>query len=49
MHSLIYNFQVVNVVQAVLAAESAFKIAEKEALTGTWDGEVRIVSKLVVF
>ncbi|CAH0398212.1 unnamed protein product [Chilo suppressalis] len=31
-------------VQAVIDAESPFKIAEMEALAGTWDGEVREVS-----
>ncbi|KAM3965206.1 ubiquitin specific protease 5 [Aphomia sociella] len=31
-------------VQAVIDAESPFKIAEKEALEGTWDGETREVS-----
>lgn len=32
-------------VKAVLEAESALKIAEQEALAGTWDGEARVVSK----
>ncbi|XP_046993258.1 ubiquitin carboxyl-terminal hydrolase 5 [Schistocerca americana] len=32
-------------VKAILAAESATKLAELEALTGTWDGEARIISK----
>ena len=32
-------------VKAVLEAESALKIAEKEALAGTWDGEAKVVSK----
>lgn len=30
---------------AVIAAESAAKMAEAEALAGTWDGEIRQVSK----
>ncbi|XP_075236962.1 ubiquitin specific protease 5 [Lycorma delicatula] len=37
--------KLISVVRGVLLAESASKIAEKEALTGTWDGEVRIVTK----
>ncbi|XP_066585269.1 ubiquitin carboxyl-terminal hydrolase 5 [Prorops nasuta] len=32
-------------VKAVLEADSASKVAEMEALSGTWDGEVRTVSK----
>ncbi|KAJ8680108.1 hypothetical protein QAD02_015895 [Eretmocerus hayati] len=32
-------------VKAVLEAESALKVAEKEALAGTWDGEARILTK----
>lgn len=32
-------------VKAILEAESALKIAEVEALAGTWDGEIKIVSK----
>jgi ubiquitin carboxyl-terminal hydrolase 5/13 len=32
-------------VKGILEAESASKLAELEALQGTWDGEVRAVSK----
>ncbi|XP_051174757.1 ubiquitin carboxyl-terminal hydrolase 5 [Leptopilina boulardi] len=32
-------------VKAILEAQSALKIAEQEALAGTWDGEARVVSK----
>lgn len=32
-------------VKAILEAESAMKIAEQEALAGTWDGEATVVSK----
>ncbi|XP_034950209.1 ubiquitin carboxyl-terminal hydrolase 5 [Chelonus insularis] len=32
-------------VTSILNAESATKMAEKEALSGTWDGEARVVSK----
>ena len=31
--------------EGVLKAESAMKIAEKEALAGTWDGEARCITK----
>lgn len=31
----------------ILQAESSTKLAELEALSGSWDGEVRKVSKLV--
>ncbi|KAI5745346.1 hypothetical protein M8J76_010288 [Diaphorina citri] len=36
---------VTQTVEAILKAESARKLAELEALAGTWDGEVRMVSK----
>ncbi|EFN75726.1 ubiquitin carboxyl-terminal hydrolase 5 [Harpegnathos saltator] len=32
-------------VKAILEAESAIKLAEVEALAGTWDGEIKAVSK----
>ncbi|KAL1463523.1 hypothetical protein WDU94_015268 [Cyamophila willieti] len=32
-------------VEAILKAEGARKLAEIEALAGTWDGEVRVISK----
>lgn len=32
-------------VQGIIDVQSASKLAELEALTGTWDGEARIVSK----
>ncbi|XP_008209827.1 ubiquitin carboxyl-terminal hydrolase 5 isoform X2 [Nasonia vitripennis] len=32
-------------IEAVLQAESALKIAEKEALAGTWDGEARVITR----
>jgi len=35
----------VDSIAGVLAAESATKLAEAEALAGTWDGEVRLISK----
>ena len=31
--------------EAILKSESALKIAEQEALAGTWDGEAKVVSK----
>ncbi|KAJ9588235.1 hypothetical protein L9F63_018399, partial [Diploptera punctata] len=38
--------EVVNVsVKAIIEAQSAARLAEIEALTGTWDGEARIVTK----
>lgn len=39
--------QVKVAVKSLLEAESASKLAEIEALAGTWDGEARIISKLV--
>ncbi|XP_073970641.1 ubiquitin specific protease 5 [Rhodnius prolixus] len=36
---------IVNSVQGILDADSASKLAEIEALSGTWDGEARVVSK----
>lgn len=41
--------QIVNSVQGILDADSASKLAEIEALSGTWDGEARVVSKYVLF
>ncbi|XP_076762013.1 ubiquitin specific protease 5 [Xylocopa sonorina] len=32
-------------IKSVLEAESAAKVAEVEALAGTWDGEIKVVSK----
>ncbi|XP_039297114.1 ubiquitin carboxyl-terminal hydrolase 5 [Nilaparvata lugens] len=32
-------------VEGVLSCESAFRVAEKEAMMGQWDGEARIVTK----
>jgi ubiquitin carboxyl-terminal hydrolase 5/13 len=32
-------------VRAIIEAESATKLAELEALAGTWDGEARVVTK----
>lgn len=37
--------QVQQCVQGILDSESATKLAELEALAGTWDGELRQVSK----
>ncbi|XP_032667917.1 ubiquitin carboxyl-terminal hydrolase 5 [Odontomachus brunneus] len=37
--------QLVFAVKAILEAESASKLAEVEALAGTWDGEIKVVSK----
>ncbi|ODN05979.1 Ubiquitin carboxyl-terminal hydrolase 5 [Orchesella cincta] len=37
--------QILDSIAGVLAAESATKLAEAEALAGTWDGEVRLISK----
>lgn len=37
--------QVTDAVNAVIAAESATKKTEREAVAGTWDGEVRTVSR----
>ncbi|XP_015111541.1 ubiquitin carboxyl-terminal hydrolase 5 [Diachasma alloeum] len=34
-----------NSIVGVLEAESATKVAEREALAGTWDGEAKIISK----
>lgn len=39
-----FDSQVKKSVQAVIDAESPFKIAELAALQGTWDGEKREVS-----
>ncbi|XP_015606873.1 ubiquitin carboxyl-terminal hydrolase 5 [Cephus cinctus] len=36
---------VAKLIKQVIEAESALKIAEREALSGTWDGEVRMISK----
>ncbi|XP_076283534.1 ubiquitin specific protease 5 [Lasioglossum baleicum] len=37
--------KVVQVIKCILEAESATKLAELEALSGTWDGELKAVSK----
>ena len=37
-------FKVIESVKGVLEAESPLKLAALEALTGTWDGEIRQVS-----
>ncbi|RZF34558.1 hypothetical protein LSTR_LSTR017566 [Laodelphax striatellus] len=37
--------RITKAVEGILQAESAFRLAEKEALMGQWDGEARIVSK----
>ncbi|XP_017890085.1 ubiquitin carboxyl-terminal hydrolase 5 [Ceratina calcarata] len=37
--------QVQQAVKCILEAESATKVAEIEALAGTWDGEIKVVSK----
>lgn len=38
-------FQVRESVQAIIDLPSAGKLSELETLSGTWDGEVRIISK----
>lgn len=38
---------IVDAVNAIIAAESATKKSERESVAGTWDGEVRMVSKYV--
>lgn len=41
-----WNFrQLEQSIEKILKAESASKIAETEALAGTWDGEIKVVSK----
>lgn len=40
-----YHFQIKQSVQAIIDLPSASKLAELESLSGTWDGEARIVSK----
>lgn len=37
--------QVQDSICAIIEAESALKVAEREALSGTWDGEAKVVSK----
>lgn len=37
--------QVINAIQGILTSESVISKMEKESLAGTWDGEVRLVSK----
>lgn len=37
--------QVVESVSAILSAESAISVMEKESMAGTWDGEARVISK----
>jgi ubiquitin carboxyl-terminal hydrolase 5/13 len=32
-------------VNTIIEADSAAKLAELEALAGTWDGEIRVVTK----
>ncbi|KAK0162621.1 hypothetical protein PV327_006386 [Microctonus hyperodae] len=32
-------------IKVILEAESAIKVAEREALAGTWDGEAKVISK----
>nr|CAD7445607.1 unnamed protein product [Timema bartmani] len=39
------EIEVCNSVKAVLEAQSAARLAELEALAGTWDGEARIITK----
>lgn len=40
-----YFRQVELAIKAILEAESASKVAEIEALAGTWDGEIKAISK----
>ncbi|KAF7987569.1 hypothetical protein HCN44_003432 [Aphidius gifuensis] len=37
--------QIIKSITGILEAESAIKIAEREALAGTWDGKARIITK----
>jgi len=41
----LFVFQVNASVNAIIEADSATKLAELEALAGTWDGEIRAVTK----
>ena len=41
----LFIFQVNASVNAIIEADSATKLAELEALAGTWDGEIRAVTK----
>lgn len=41
----LFIFQVNTSVNAIIEADSAAKLAELEALAGTWDGEIRAVTK----
>lgn len=42
---LLFLLQIKQSVQGILDAQSATKLAELESLSGTWDGEARLVSK----
>lgn len=41
----LFTFQVRASVEAIIEAQSATKLAELEALAGTWDGEARVITK----
>jgi len=41
----LFIFQVNASVNAIIEADSATKLAELEALAGTWDGEIHAVTK----
>lgn len=45
--SLVCMSQVQMSASGILAAEDAWKLEEAAAMTGTWDGEKRVISKLV--
>jgi ubiquitin carboxyl-terminal hydrolase 5/13 len=45
INTYVFTFQVRASVEAIIEAQSATKLAELEALAGTWDGEARVITK----